>query len=148
MYKQQGFTLIELLIVVAVIGILAAIAYPSYTQYVQRAERTDVQSEMINIAQRLESRKLVNNSYLNTVSTNNTITAIYGSSTSPKQGQPLYNLAFATLNASTWVLTATPIATSSQAGNGIICLNDQGQKYWAKAATACALSASSNWDGR
>ena len=30
------------------------------------------------------------------------------------------------------MLTATPIATSSQAGDGIICLNDQGQKFWAK----------------
>ena len=46
---------------------------------------------------------------------------------------------------SSWVLTATPIATSSQAGDGIICLNDQGQKFWTKGATDCALSATSNW---
>ena len=64
---------------------------------------------------------------------------------SPIQGQALYKLAFATLNDSTWVLTATPISTSSQAGDGIICLNDQGQKFWAKGATVCALSASSSW---
>ncbi|ENU5944243.1 pilus assembly protein PilE, partial [Acinetobacter baumannii] len=25
------------------------------------------------------------------------------------------------------------------------CLNDQGQKFWAKGATVCALSASSSW---
>lgn len=48
---------------------------------------------------------------------------------SPIQGQALYKLAFATLNDSTWVLTAIPISTSSQAGDGIICLNDQGQNF-------------------
>ncbi len=145
-YKQQGFTLIELLIVIAIIGILAGIAYPSYVQYAKKAKRTDVQSEMINIAQRLESRKLANNSYLNEVAANNTITAIYGSSTSPQQGPALYTLAFSSLTASTWVLTATP--TGAQTGDGIVCLNNQGQKFWANAATACALSQSSKWDDR
>lgn len=148
MFNRQGFSLIELMIVIAIIGIIAAIAYPSYTQYVLRAHRADVQAEMINIAQKMESRKLANNSYLNSDASKNTITAIYGSSTSPQQGTPLYNLAFSTLNATTWVLTATPIATGQQSGNGIICLNDQGQKFWVKAATTCALSNVSNWDGR
>ncbi|EOV8572392.1 pilus assembly protein PilE, partial [Acinetobacter baumannii] len=57
---------------------------------------------------------------------------------------PIYTIALVT-NSQTWTLTATPISTSSQAGDGIICLNDQGQKFWAKGATVCALSASSSW---
>lgn len=147
-YNKNGFTLIELMIVVTIIGIFAAIAYPSYLQYMQRTHRAEVQAEMINIAQKLESRKLVNHSYLNSDTTKNTIEAIYGSANSPQQGTALYTLALTTFTASTWVITATPISTSPQSGNGIICLNDQGQKYWAKAATVCALSATSTWDGR
>ncbi|WP_151742666.1 type IV pilin protein [Acinetobacter sp. TUM15113] len=149
----QGFTLIELMIVVAIIGIIAAIAYPSYARYGQRVKRADVQTEMINIAQILQARKLAYNSYLNADTSKNTITAIYGSSVSPKQGTPLYDLSFSTLTASAWVLTETPQTGSPQAGNGVICLNDQGQKDWNKASTDAAtcvarLSNISTWDGR
>ena len=48
--------LIEIMIVVTIIAILAAIATPSYLQYL-RGHRTAVQSEMMNIAQTLESEK-------------------------------------------------------------------------------------------
>ncbi|ENU21861.1 hypothetical protein F993_03790 [Acinetobacter proteolyticus] len=150
---RNGFTLIELMIVVAIIGIIAAVAYPSYLQYGQRAKRADVQAEMINIAQIMQARKLAYNSYLNTDTSKNTITAIYGSSVSPKQGTPLYDLAFNTLTASTWVLTAIPKTGTPQAGNGVICLNDQGQKDWSKSSSTAAaciarLSNISTWDGR
>ena len=140
---RNGFTLIELMIVVAIIAIIMAIALPSYNQYKKRVNRADVQVEMMNIAQRLESHKLANYKYPIT-----TITSFYGGNVFPQTGTALFTLAFTTSNANTWVMTATPISTSSQAGDGIICLNDQGQKFWAKAATACALSATSNWDGR
>jgi type IV pilus assembly protein PilE len=141
---RNGFTLIELMIVVAVIAIVAAIAMPSYSQYKKRVSRADVQAEMINIAQRLESHKLANFKYPSTA----TMNSLYGGNVYPRTGTVLFTLAFSTLNDNTWVMTATPISTSSQAGDGIICLNDQGQKFWAKGATACALSATSNWDGR
>lgn len=145
---QRGFTLVEVMIVVLIIGILAAIAYPSYTQYVRKTKRTDMQSEMIGIAQKLESRKLANSSYTSSNTAQNTITAIYGSSNSPLQGTALYTLSFTTLTARAWVLTATPITTASQNGDGIICLNNQGQKFWSSGATACSLSNTSNWNGR
>ncbi|EXE14825.1 prepilin-type N-terminal cleavage/methylation domain protein [Acinetobacter sp. 983759] len=142
---RHGFTLIELMIVVAIIGVLAAIAYPSYQHYVVRAKRLDAQSEMLQISQNMASRKLRHGSYSGaTVSDAN----VYGASQTPRQGAALYSLAFdpSPTTANGWTLVATPIA--SQTGDGVICLNDLGQKFWTKGATACALSASSDWDGR
>lgn len=140
--RRNGFTLIELMIVVAIIGILAAIAYPSYLNYKVRTHRTDAQAEMITIGQSLSQYKVTRGNYSNA-----TIAVIYGANVTPKSGTALYDL---TLNvtASTWELIASPKSGTTQAGNGWICLNDQGQKFWAKGATACALSATSNWDGR
>ena len=143
--SQLGFTLIELMIVVAIIGILAAIAYPSYQQYIIRGKRVDAQSEMLQIAQNMANLKLKQGTYNGA-----TVTTIYGRAVTPKQGLGLYDLAFdpSPTTANEWTLVATPIAGTTQAGDGVICLNDQGQKFWAKAATACALSNTSNWDGR
>jgi len=63
--QERGFTLIELMIVVAVIAILAAIAMPSYTSYKVRANRVEVQTELMQLAQRLQSYKAMNHSYRN-----------------------------------------------------------------------------------
>lgn len=149
---RSGFTLIELMIVVAIIGILAAIAYPAYGQYKVRVNRTDAQAEMMQVAHRLTNFKMANQTFASRTATNT-----YGATTIPRT-QPLYDIVLTDVdgleltNASakvrTWRLVATPKTGTSQAGDGIICLNDQGQKFWAKAATACVLSATSNWDGR
>jgi len=149
---RSGFTLIELMIVVAIIGILAAIAYPAYGQYKVRVHRTDAQAEMMQVAHRLTNFKMANQTFAGRTATNT-----YGATTIPRT-QPLYDIVLTDVdgleltNASakvrTWRLVATPKTSTSQAGDGIICLNDQGQKFWAKAATACVLSATSNWDGR
>ena len=120
--KQHGFTLIEMMIVIAIIGVLAAIAYPSYQGYVERTNRTDMMSEMHNIATTIESRKLAQGSYSNRL-----LTGLGGNY--PTQGQVLYAVTF-TPNPLTrqWTITAAPITGTRMAGDGSLTLNYQGIK--------------------
>ena len=142
MQYRQAFTLIEIMIVIAIIGILAAIAYPSYQNYKVRAHRVEAQSELMSIAHSMSLYKNSNGNY-----TAATISQVYGSVVTPKQGTALYDLSL-DVTRSTWLLIAKPKSGTTQADNGWICLNEQGQRFWAKATTACALSPTSNWDGR
>src|SRR5690606_11932413 len=141
MNKNKGFTLIELMIVVAIIAILAAIAYPSYTQYKIRTNRVDVQSEMMNIAQRLQSYYIINQNYTNATLDNGTITKDYPITNS------VYSITLVPTG-QTYTLTAAPKSGTVQASNGSVILDSNGRKCWTKTTTPCTLSNTSNWDGR
>ena len=120
--KQSGFTLIELMIVVAIIGILAAIAYPSYQQYVIKTKRTDMMSEMHNIASEIQSRKLAQGAYSNAL-----ITGLSGDY--PRQGKALYTVRFTPDPlTSDWSIIATPKNDSQMANDGTLSLNFQNIK--------------------
>ncbi|WP_071003705.1 prepilin-type N-terminal cleavage/methylation domain-containing protein [Psychrobacter sp. AntiMn-1] len=119
---EQGFTLIELMIVVAIIGVLAAIAYPSYQQYVIKTKRTDMMSEMQNIAAQIESRKLAQGSYSNAL-----LTGLGGDY--PRQGPALYDVTFTpTTLTRKWEIKSEPKTGMQMAGDGILTLNYQGVK--------------------
>ncbi len=65
MYKklQQGFTIVELLIVVVVIGVLAAIVIVAYNGITASAHESAVQSDLANLAKKLEIYKVQNGVY-------------------------------------------------------------------------------------
>ena len=120
--KQNGFTLIELMITVAIIGILATIAYPNYQRYVIKSKRTDMMSEMHNIASEIQSRKLAQGNYSNVITTG--LEGDY-----PRQGDALYTISF-TPNPldSKWQIVATPKTGTQMSSDGTLTLDYQGIK--------------------
>lgn len=123
-FKQQGFTLIEIMIVVAIIGVLAAIAYPNYQRYVVKTKRTDMMSEMQNIASQIESRKLAQGSYSSiSAQVKTDFVKPY-----PVQGQALYDLTITDPLVPEWTITATPKSGTQMSSDGTLTLNYQNIK--------------------
>jgi len=121
-YKASGFTLIELLIVVAIIGIIAAIAIPSYQGYIERGHRADTMSELQNIANTIESRKIEQGRY-----SNDLLTGLGGSF--PSQGTALYTISFdPNPLTSEWTITAETIDDERMDGDGDLSFDYRGVK--------------------
>ena len=128
---EQGFTLIEMMIVVAIIGVLAAIAYPSYQHYVVKTKRTDMMSEMYNIAAEIESRKLAQGSYdAISAGVKTDFATAY-----PRQGTALYDVTITDPLVSKWTINAKPKTGVQMVSDGNLSLNYQGIKCRGNGAT-------------
>ena len=136
----KGFTLLEVMIVVAIVGILVAIAYPSYQAYVVRTKRADMMSELQNIANQIERRKLAagRGGYVTLANNKNQeIQDLLGNYPRSGSGGTLYTITINDLATGNWQLVATPSANSTQGRDGALSLNHVGVKC---RGTSCGMS--------
>jgi len=127
MKKNNGFTLLELMIVVAIIGILAAIAYPSYQQYIISSNASAAQQAMMAIASRAEEYRVDVRRYPTQLGT--AVNEL--NYTVPAEANTYYSITLTGDNSATppnYVITATPRAGTTQAGEPTMTLNSAGVK--------------------
>lgn len=134
--SNKGFTLIELMITVAIVGILAAVALPSYRNYLIRAARVQAQTELLELASLQEKIYLNSTAYTANVATAYDGTAAGGlGRTSGQTNGGRYSLSLTLPTGShTFVLTATPVAQTQQAGDGNLSISENGQRLWGSAS--------------
>jgi len=120
--NMKGFTLIELMIVVAVIGIISAIAYPSYQASVTKTKRADAKTSLMNIATQFERCFTVNGQYNYTAgppvkdcaTPGGPLNATLNTLATTTSDKGYYTIALSSLAATTFLLTATPVATDAK----------------------------------
>lgn len=141
---QQGVTIIELLVVVVIIGILATIAYPSYQNYTKSTRRTDAMNALTEAAARQEKFFATCNTYAGNL-TGTTLDCATGKLGFSTTAQGYYTLGVAAGSLTGvcsgggaaitcgFTITATPVATGPQNGDGKLRIDSIGKKEWDKA---------------
>lgn len=113
--RVSGFTLIELMIALVVLTILVSVAMPTYQHAVRESRRTDAKTAVLDIAAREQRYYSLTNSFTTSLSnlgyTSNT------SATSVDVGSNYYSVAVTQPTTTTFLVTATPVAGTSQASD-------------------------------
>ena len=123
-----GFTLIELMITVVIVAILASIAFPSYAAFMKRSRRGDAEATLMDIAQREQQWLLDTRTYADLPTLNPGVPADVSAYYTIQICQTAVPCAAPGGAPPTFVIIATPIAGSPQAGDFTLTLDNTGLK--------------------
>lgn len=124
----RGLTLIELLIVIVIIGILAAVALPSYREHLLRARRAECTGVLVSLANALERRFSAMHSYLDAQGNATFPGGGLAASCPASGGEVHYDIDFAELDASGFMLRARPAGAQAQDRCGVLTLDHLGTR--------------------
>lgn len=124
--KGSGFTLIELMVALTVVALLAAVAYPAYQDQMRKGRRAAAQAFLMDIASRQQQYLLDARTF---ALGDGAIAAL--SLTVPADVSPFYAVTVTPAVASvppTYQIVATPIASSAQAPDGVLQIDQNGSR--------------------
>ncbi len=122
---MAGFTLIEVMIVVAIIAIIAAFGIPSYNSYMEKTRRVDAVTMLSEIAGEQQRFFTENNRFAED------LTEMGYPSAAMLSENGYYSVSVTDNTASTYIITAAPVADGPQAGDtdcGSLTINSAGIK--------------------
>jgi type IV pilus assembly protein PilE len=112
----KGFSLIELMLVLIIVGIFINITYPSYRDAITRARRSDGQTALVELANRLEDYYSLHHTYQNATLGTGKDTDVLSSKNS---SQNWYTLIIAMQTEANFIIHAVP--RNAQAINDKSC---------------------------
>ena len=128
---QGGFTLVELIITVTIVAILARFAVVAYSSSVQKAARSDAKDALAKFQVTEERCYSQYFSYANS--------ACPTAGTLGNSPNNYYSVALSNLSATTYTLTATPVA-GTQAAKDAQCTSFKVDQTGAQTATGSATA--------
>ncbi len=150
--RTSGFTLIELVIVLTVVAILAILAVRSYKGYVIRSRRIEAETQLLQLAQKLEQNYAQFDTYNTTATADGTknapTPADLGFPQSPaKPESPIYTIDFPSPPTSTYFLIrATPVTSTMNMKDGFLQFDSTGLKSWDRNNDAAITDDERTWN--